>query len=336
MVKHQFLVTGSAGFIGFHLTQRLLSQGHRVVGFDNLNAYYSVALKEARNALLKKNPNYSFVQESLEDKQAIDRVFRDNQFDTVFHLGAQAGVRYSLEKPETYLRSNIDGTFNILEATRHASKKPHLLMASSSSVYGLSTRYPFREDDSADQPVALYGASKRSNELMGHSYAHLFGLRVTMLRFFSVYGPWGRPDMALFKFVDQTLKGQEIEVYNGGDMIRDFTFVDDIVEGILGLDRTRAAHASSAASLPNYDVFNIGCAKPRTLMEFVSAIETSVGKKAKLKMLPFQAGDIYKTVADVSKLQKLTGYQPKVGMEEGVDRFVRWFLEFYGKNGAPI
>lgn len=319
------LITGSAGFIGFHLSQRLLDQGYEVIGFDNLNEYYSVELKQARNQILEKNSRYSFVKANLEDKAALNDIFSRNQFDTVFHLAAQAGVRYSLEKPELYVSSNLTGTLNILEAARFAKKKPHLLLASSSSVYGLSESYPLREDDPADRPVALYGATKRSNELMGHSYAHLFGMRVTMLRFFTVYGPWGRPDMALFKFVKAITNGDEIELYNGGDMIRDFTYIDDIVDGIIGLERSR-----QDSKLPNYDLFNIGCSKPRTLMEFVQAIEKSLGKKAKIKKMPFQAGDIYKTFADVSKIHESSGYSPRVNIEDGVDRFVRWYREFYG------
>jgi UDP-glucuronate 4-epimerase len=319
------LITGSAGFIGFHLSQTLLAQGYEVVGLDNINDYYSVKLKEDRNALLKKNKAYTFVKADLENKPAVLDVFKNHEFETVFHLGAQAGVRYSLEKPEAYISANIDGTLSILEAARFAKKQPHLLMASSSSVYGLSTNYPLREDDHADRPVALYGATKRANELMGHSYAHLFGLRVTMLRFFTVYGPWGRPDMALFKFVKSILAGEEIELYNGGDMIRDFTYVEDIVAGMIGLEKSRLD-----SKQPLYDVFNIGCGSPRTLMEFVRAIEKSVGKPAKLKMMPFQPGDIYKTFADVSKLNAICGYAPKTKIETGIENFVKWYREYYG------
>ncbi|MBI3555405.1 MAG: SDR family NAD(P)-dependent oxidoreductase [Deltaproteobacteria bacterium] len=324
MASKTYLVTGTAGFIGFHLAQKLLDQGHRVVGFDNLNDYYSVALKEARNALLEKREGYTFIKSNLEDKADVVRVFKEHDFATVFHLAAQAGVRYSLEHPEAYITSNIDGTLNILEAARFSKNKPHLLMASSSSVYGLSEKYPLREDDHADRPVALYGATKRANELMGHSYAHLFGLRVTMLRFFTVYGPWGRPDMALFMFVKAILEDKEIEVFNGGDMIRDFTYVADIVEGMLGLDRSRVD-----AKQPLYDCFNIGCANPRTLMEFIQAIEKAVEKKAKMKMMPFQPGDIYKTFADVSKLKNVCGYAPQTNIEDGIKAFVKWYREFY-------
>lgn len=319
------LVTGSAGFIGFHLSQRLLKEGHRVVGFDNLNNYYDPKLKRARNKILSKTGSYTFVKGDLADPKAVNSVFKKYTFDSVFHLAAQTGVRYSLEDPHAYLSSNIDGTLNILEAIRHSKNRPQALLASSGSVYGTSKQYPFSETETADRPATLYGATKRSDELIAHSYAHLFDIKVTLLRFFSVYGPWGRPDMALFLFTDAILKGKKLELYNGGDMIRDFTYVDDIVEGILSLHRTRG-HRDQ----PNYDVFNIGCGDPRPLTEFLSLIEKSLGKKAKIKELPFQAGDIYKTVADVSKLKKLTGYAPQTRVEEGVPRFVKWYREYYG------
>jgi UDP-glucuronate 4-epimerase len=320
-----FLVTGSAGFIGFHLARRLIADGHRVVGYDDLNDYYSVELKRARLELLSRSEQFTFVKAKLEDGDAVREQFDKHEFSTVFHLAAQAGVRYSLEHPEVYIRSNIDGTLNILEAVRRTRRaKPHLLMASSSSVYGLSERYPLREDDPADRPVALYGVTKRSNELMGHSYAHLFGLRVTMLRFFTVYGPWGRPDMALFKFVRAILEDKEIEIYNNGDMVRDFTYVDDIVDGMLGLEKSRLD-----PKLPAYDLFNIGCSHPRTLMEFVRAIEKATGKKARLKNMPFQSGDIYKTHADVSKIRAACGYAPKTEIERGVAEFVKWYRDYH-------
>jgi UDP-glucuronate 4-epimerase len=319
-----YLITGSAGFIGYHLAERLLAQGHRVVGLDNLNDYYSVELKKARNARLEKAGAYAFHLTELADAKAVARIFEKHDFHTVFHLAAQAGVRYSLERPEAYLKSNIDGTLSVLEAARHARKKPQLLMASSSSVYGLSKRHPFREDDPVDTPISLYGVTKRSNELMGHSYAHLFDMRITMLRFFTVYGPWGRPDMALFKFVKAILAGEEIELYNNGEMVRDFTYVGDIVDGILGLAGKR-----QNAQLPAFDLFNIGCANARTLVEFVRAIETSLGRKAKVKYGPLQPGDVPKTYADVSKLTALTGYAPKTQIEDGVERFVKWYQEYY-------
>ena len=324
------LVTGSAGFIGYHLAERLLRSGERVVGLDSLNDYYPVALKEARNARLLAHPGYTFHHKHLEDRDFLADLIRRESFTTVFHLAAQAGVRYSLDNPEAYLRANIDGTLNLLEAARHAAAKPHLLMASSSSVYGASERYPYREDDPADRPLALYGATKRANEMMGHAYSHLFGLRITMLRFFTVYGPWGRPDMALFKFVKAIVEDREIELYNGGDMVRDFTYVDDIVEGILGLDRAR-----QASGQPLFDVFNIGAARPRPLKDFVAAIEASLGKTARVKLMPFQSGDVYKTHADVSRLAALCGYSPRTDVPAGVARFVEWYLGFYGGVGGP-
>ncbi len=327
------LVTGSAGFIGYHLSEKLLELGLDVIGLDNLNDYYSVDLKKARNARLLRHENYRFVQEDLVNSGAILDLFRKNEFSSVFHLAAQAGVRYSLDNPGAYLKSNIDGTLSILEAARdslsHHGKAPNLMLASSSSVYGLSTRYPFREDDPADRPVALYGATKRANELMAHSYTHLFGLRATMLRFFSVYGPWGRPDVALYKFCEQISRDEEIEVYNGGDMIRDFTYVSDIVDGMVALEKRRADEA-----LPPYEIVNIGCSSPRTLMEFIRKIEACMQTAAKIRYLGFQPGDIYKSYADVSKIQRICGYSPKVQMEEGIESFVRWYVDYSSNQSS--
>jgi UDP-glucuronate 4-epimerase len=324
------LVTGSAGFIGSHLARRLLRAGLRVVGVDNLNDYYPVALKEARNALLRAEPGYEFVRADLADKSILRDLLARERFDTVFHLAAQAGVRYSLENPEVYLRSNVDATLNLLEAARFAPHPPHLMLASSSSVYGASTRYPYREDDPADRPLALYGATKRADELMGHAYAHLFGLRVTMLRFFTVYGPWGRPDMALFRFVEAILADREVELFNGGDMVRDFTYIDDIVDGVVALDAAR-----KNGDQPAFDVFNLGAGQPRPLRDFLEAIETSLKRKARVKELPFQSGDVYKTHADTGKLQKLCGYSPRTSIRDGVARFVEWFVTFYPAGGSP-
>ena len=318
------LVTGSAGFIGYHLSERLLRSGIRVVGLDNLNDYYSVSLKEARNARLAAQPGYGFHRRDLGDKGFLHDLLRDNPFDAVFHLAAQAGVRYSLDNPDAYLKSNMDGTLNLLEAARHAPSRPHLVMASSSSVYGASDRYPCREDDPADRPLALYGATKRANELMGHAYAHLFGLRITMLRFFTVYGPWGRPDMALYKFVRAIQDGEEVELYNGGDMVRDFTYVDDVIDGVLALDAARRREGQ-----PLFDVFNIGAEQPRPLLEFLEAIEESLGRKARRRLLPFQSGDVQKTFADSGKLRALCGYSPRTTIREGVARFVAWYLDYH-------
>ncbi len=324
------LVTGSAGFIGYHLASRLLRAGLHVVGVDSLNDYYSVALKEARNARLLAEPGYEFVHADLADKSVLGELLGRGRFATVFHLAAQAGVRYSLENPEAYLRSNVDATLNLLEAARFAALRPHLMLASSSSVYGASTRYPYREDDPADRPLALYGATKRADELMGHVYAHLFGLRVTMLRFFTVYGPWGRPDMALFRFVEAILADREVELYNGGDMVRDFTYVDDIVDGVVALEAARQREDQ-----PAFDVFNLGAGQPRPLRDFLEAIEASVGRKARVKEMPFQDGDVYKTHADTAKARQLCGYAPKTSIREGVARFVEWFRTFYPQSRLP-
>ena len=325
-MSNTYLVTGSAGFIGFHLSQKLLADGHRVIGVDSLNAYYSPELKKARNQILMANPNYQFLHQDLTDKKTVFNLFENFTFDAVFHLAAQAGVRYSLENPDTYIKTNVDVTFYFLEAARHLAPTTLLMIASSSSVYGLSEKYPFQESDAADRPVALYGATKRSTELLAHSYSHLFGLKTTMLRFFSVYGPWGRPDVALFKFVDQIVKGETIEIYNHGNMIRDFTYVDDIVDGIISLNQARTQMKE-----PAFDIFNIGCAHPRTLSEFITTIEKCLGREANKKFLPFQPGDIYKSMADIGKIQSVCNYEPKIQMEIGVSRFVKWYEDYFLK-----
>jgi UDP-glucuronate 4-epimerase len=294
-----------------------------VVGLDNLNDYYDVALKEARNDQLSRHGGYAFTRGDVADQGLLARLLERERPSTVFHLAAQAGVRHSVENPSVYLHSNVDGTLSLLEAARHADRKPHLLMASSSSVYGASDRMPFREDDPADRPLALYGATKRAGELMAHAYAHLFGLRVTMLRFFTVYGPWGRPDMALFKFVKAVVEDRELELYNRGDMVRDFTYVDDVVDGVLGLDAARLEQG------PAYDVFNVGAGQPRPLSDFLAAIERALGKKARVRHLPFQDGDVHKTHADVGKIQERCGYAPRTSIDDGITRFVEWYRGFY-------
>jgi UDP-glucuronate 4-epimerase len=317
-------VTGSAGFIGYHLCARLLESGTRVVGLDNLTDYYDVALKHARNERLAGHSGYEFLHHDVADREFMGALLAREPFTTVFHLAAQAGVRYSVENPAAYIHSNVDGTLSLLEAARHAPVRPHLVIASSSSVYGSSDRYPYREDDPADRPLALYGATKRSGELMGHAYAHLFGLRVTMLRFFTVYGPWGRPDMALYKFVKAVVEDRELELYNGGDMVRDFTYVDDVVDGVLAIEAARRG-----GDQPAFDVFNLGAGQPRPLREFLAAIETALGRKARVKELPFQDGDVHKTHADIAKASGLCGYSPRWSVGEGVGRFVEWYLEFH-------
>lgn len=329
----KYLVTGAAGFIGFHLAGRLCAEGHEVVGIDNLNDYYEVSLKEARLARLGPLPGFRFERLDLADRTAMAELFAREQFERVIHLGAQAGVRYSLDNPFAYADSNITGTLTVLEGCRHHGVQ-HLVYASSSSVYGLNEQMPFKTSDGVDHPVSLYAASKKANELMAHSYSHLYGLPTTGLRFFTVYGPWGRPDMALFKFVRAILKGEPIDIYNQGQLSRDFTHVDDIVEGIVRVaDRPPVGDANwrgqTDASPAPYRLFNIGNGSPVRLLDFVEAIETALGKRAILNMLPMQPGDVLATWADTEALFEATGYRPKVGLTEGVESFVKWYREYY-------
>ncbi len=319
-----YLVTGSAGFIGYHLSERLLKEGNRVIGVDNLNDYYSVNLKLGRNSILKKYSNYEFHQVDISDQTEISKIIHDSQPESIFHLAGQPGVRYSLENPHAYLKSNLLGSLNILEAVRHSKIRPYLFLASSSSVYGLTEQFPFREDHSFDKPVSFYGSTKGSMELMAHSYSHLYGINCSALRFFTVYGPWGRPDMAPFIFVKKILEGKEIEVFNNGDMIRDFTYVSDIVDGTLRLEESR-----KKTGQPLYEVFNIGCSNPRPLGDFIKIVENTLGVKANLKLMPHQPGDVYKTFADVSKLTNYCGYDPKISLEEGISHFATWYKSFY-------
>lgn len=329
----KYLITGAAGFIGFHLAQRLCAEGHEVVGLDNLNDYYEVSLKEARLARLTPLPGFRFERMDLADRNAIAALFAREQFERVIHLGAQAGVRYSLDNPFAYADSNLTGTLTVLEGCRHHGVK-HLVYASSSSVYGLNEQMPFKTSDGVDHPVSLYAASKKANELMAHSYSHLYGLPTTGLRFFTVYGPWGRPDMALFKFVRAILKGEPIDIYNQGQLSRDFTHVDDIVEGIVRVaDRPPVGDAhwqgQTDSSPAPYRLFNIGNGRPVRLLDFVEAIETALGKQAVRNMLPMQPGDVLATWADTESLFEATGYKPKVGLKEGVESFVTWYREYY-------
>lgn len=329
----KYLVTGAAGFIGFHLAGRLCAEGHEVVGIDNLNDYYEVSLKEARLARLGPLPGFRFERLDLADRTAMAELFAREQFERVIHLGAQAGVRYSLDNPFAYADSNLTGTLTVLEGCRHHGVQ-HLVYASSSSVYGLNEQMPFKTSDGVDHPVSLYAASKKANELMAHSYSHLFGLPTTGLRFFTVYGPWGRPDMALFKFVRAILKGEPIDIYNQGQLSRDFTHVDDIVEGIVRVaDRPPVGDANwrgqTDASPAPYRLFNIGNGSPVRLLDFVEAIETALGKRAIRNMLPMQPGDVLATWADTEALFEATGYRPKVGLTEGVESFVKWYREYY-------
>ena len=331
------LITGAAGFIGFGLAARLLDRGDTVYGIDNLNNYYDVNLKKARLERLSSREKFSFEKLDIADRAGMESLFARNKFDAVMNLAAQAGVRYSIENPHAYIESNIVGFCNILEGCRH-SKVGHLVFASSSSVYGANTRLPFSERDNIDHPISLYAATKKANELMAHTYAHLYGLATTGLRFFTVYGPWGRPDMALFKFTKNILEGKAIEVFNNGNMIRDFTYVDDIVEGVVRvMDRPaepdpawNSAAPDPARSRAPYRIYNIGNNKPVQLMRYIEVLERALGKKAQIEMLPMQPGDVPATTADVSALESDIGYRPKTTVEEGVPRFVEWYRRYYG------
>jgi UDP-glucuronate 4-epimerase len=331
------LVTGVAGFIGSRLATRLLDRGDAVFGIDNLNDYYDVALKKARLERLATREKFSFEQLDIADRTGMESLFRRKKFDAVMNLAAQAGVRYSLENPHLYIESNIMGFCNILEGCRHSGVR-HLVYASSSSVYGANTRLPFSEHDNIDHPLSLYAATKKANELMAHTYAHLYGLPCTGLRFFTVYGPWGRPDMALFKFTKNILEGKPIPVFNNGNMVRDFTYVDDIVEGVVRIiDRPAQPDAAWDGKTPDparsrapYRIYNIGNNKPVQLMSYIQVLERSLGKKAQIEMLPMQPGDVPATMADVSALEADIGYRPATTVEEGIPRFVEWYRSYYG------
>ena len=350
----KILVTGTAGFIGYHLAQRLIERGDEVVGLDSVNDYYDPAIKYGRlvetgidkdrieyNKLIasSKHDNYRFIQLNLEDKENVDVLFAEQRFDKVCNLAAQAGVRYSLINPKAYIDANIVGFVNILEACRHHDIQ-HLAYASSSSVYGLNESMPFSTSDNVDHPVSLYAASKKSNELMAHSYSHLFGLPTTGLRFFTVYGPWGRPDMALFLFTKAILEDKPIDVFNHGKMRRDFTYIDDIVEGIVRvIDHPSAGKSGWSGKNPDptcskgpYKIYNIGNSKPVELMDFIEAIEKCLGKQAQKNMMSIQPGDVPATWADVSDLVEDLGYQPNTTVQEGVERFIVWYREYYNIN----
>ncbi len=330
------LVTGAAGFIGSHLSERLLARGDEVLGYDNLNAYYDPTLKEARLARLTPKEGFNFVRGSLEDRAALEAAFDDFEPQRVVNLAAQAGVRYSLENPHAYVDSNITGFLNILEACRHRGIE-HLVYASSSSVYGANRKLPFAVEDSVDHPVSLYAASKKANELMAHTYSHLFNLPTTGLRFFTVYGPWGRPDMALFLFTRKILAGEPIDVFNHGRHTRDFTYIDDIVEGVIRtLDRVPGADPdydplapTPASSLAPYRVYNIGNHQPVELLRYIEVLEECLGRKAEKRLLPLQPGDVPDTYADVEALSRDTGYSPSTPIETGVRRFAEWYRAFY-------
>ncbi|KJF45093.1 NAD-dependent epimerase [Draconibacterium sediminis] len=348
----KILVTGTAGFIGFHLANKLLEQGVEVVGIDNINNYYSTELKYARLAeagisgeaenwhkkvVSTKNPAYSFVRMNLEDREQIDQLFETEKFDMVCNLAAQAGVRYSIENPRAYIDSNIVGFINILEACRHNNIQ-HLVYASSSSVYGNSAKMPLSVDDAVDNPVSLYAATKKSNELMAHTYSHLFGIPTTGLRFFTVYGPWGRPDMAYFSFTKNILAGDAIKIFNHGDLYRDFTYIDDIVEGItkiLNAPPQSSSFPSSQEGCPEggvvapYKVHNIGNSSPVKLLDFIETIEKALGQEAVKEYHDMQPGDVYKTYADVSALENDFGYSPDTPLAEGIGEFVKWYKSYF-------
>ena len=332
----KILLTGAAGFIGMTTTLRLLARGDEVVGLDNLNDYYSVELKKDRLARLTSHPGFRFVQLDVADRPGMEKLFAAERFDRVIHLAAQAGVRYSLVNPHAYIDSNIVGFMNVLEGCRHSQVK-HLVYASSSSVYGGNTRMPFSEHDSVDHPVSMYAATKKANELMAHTYSHLFGLPTTGLRFFTVYGPWGRPDMALFLFTKAILEGRPIDVFNHGKMQRDFTYVDDIVEGVIRvLDRPAEPNPDYVSDTPDpgtsnapYRVFNIGNHNPVQLLDYIGCVEQALGLKAQMNMLPLQDGDVPATYADVDALRDWVGFTPATDIRQGVQRFVDWYRGYY-------
>ena len=332
-----YFVTGVAGFIGFHLSKRLLEEGCTVIGLDNLNNYYDVTLKKARLAIIEKNVRFKFVYADLQDKETLKRVFKENKIDIVVNLAAQAGVRYSITNPDVYIQSNIIGFINILEVCRYNNIE-HLVYASSSSVYGMNVNMPFSVHHNVDHPISLYAATKKSNELMAHTYSHLYRLPTTGLRFFTVYGPWGRPDMALFLFTDALMKDKPIKVFNNGKMKRDFTYIDDIVEGVVRLlnnppkenknwDKEKADPGTSSAP---FKIYNIGNNKPVDLMEFIKTLENKIGKKAKKEFLTLQAGDVPMTYADIDDLIEDVGFRPNTSIDEGVGKFVDWYKEYYG------
>lgn len=329
------LVTGAAGFIGFHLTKRLLALDNKVIGVDNINDYYDVILKNNRLKILEENPDFNFHKMDLSNKEKLNQLFKDRTIDIVINLAAQAGVRYSIENPDSYVNSNLVGFVNILEVCRHNNVK-HLIYASSSSVYGANTNIPFSTKDPVDHPVSLYAATKKSNELMAHTYSHLYNIPTTGLRFFTVYGPWGRPDMAYYSFTKNIIEENTIKVFNNGDMRRDFTYIDDIVEGIvrlldkppihnIGWDR---ANPDSSSSYAPYKIYNIGNNKPIKLMDFINTLEKLIGKKAKVEFLPMQPGDVKETYADIADLHADVGFHPSTTIEEGLAHFVNWYKKY--------
>lgn len=324
-VSKRYLVTGGAGFIGFYLSKALLEKGAEVAGFDNLNDYYEVSLKEERLSILKKYPKYRFVKADLADKETVLSLFEDFAPQIVVNLAAQAGVRYSIDNPDAYIQSNIVGFFHVLEGCRHYPVE-HLVFASSSSVYGSNKKVPFSTEDKVDQPVSLYAATKKADELMAYSYSKLYQIPSTGLRFFTVYGPMGRPDMAYFKFAKKIMADEAIQIYNNGDMLRDFTYIDDVVKGIENILCNPPGQDENSAV---YKIYNIGNNKPVRLMDYIAVLEKSLGKKAKKEYLPMQPGDVYETYADVQELMNDYGFKPSTTIEEGLDKFADWFLKYY-------
>ncbi|MBF2000485.1 MAG: NAD-dependent epimerase [Synechococcales cyanobacterium M58_A2018_015] len=331
------LVTGAAGFIGFHVSQRLLEQGHHVVGIDNLNDYYDVNLKLSRLIRLQSQPQFQFHKLDLADRLGMESLFTTYSPDRVVHLAAQAGVRYSLTNPHTYVDSNLVGFLHVLEGCRQMGVQ-HLVFASSSSVYGANRKLPFSVEDNVDHPISLYAATKKANELMAHTYSHLYGIPTTGLRFFTVYGPWGRPDMATFSFTRSILEGKPIEVYNHGEMKRDFTYIDDVVEGVIQvLDHVpcRDELGDASGSQAPYRIYNIGNHQPVELLRFIEVLETSLGRKAEKNLLPLQPGDVLETYADIEALRRDIQFEPKTPIEVGIPRFVDWYCSYYGVAVNP-
>lgn len=333
----KIFVTGVAGFIGRAYAEKLLEAGHEVYGIDNLNDYYDVGLKKARLKELQKHNSFKFLEADLEDDAAIDKAFADFKPDAVVNMAAQAGVRYSLDNPRAYAASNLTGFLNVLEGCRQYDVK-HLVFASSSSVYGANTKVPFDVQDNVDHPISLYAATKKSNELMAHSYAHLYGIPCSGLRFFTVYGPWGRPDMAYFKFTDAILKGKPIDVYNNGDMKRDFTYIDDVTEGVARLiNHVAAANDDWSGEAPDpssskapYRLYNIGNNNPVQLMDMIKTLENALGKEAVLEMKPMQPGDVYETYANIDALEQAVGFKPSTDLKDGLQKFAEWYQGYYG------
>lgn len=327
-ITKKYLITGGAGFIGFYLSKALLDAGAEVAGLDNLNDYYEVSLKEKRLSVLKEYPNYRFIKADLADKEAVFGLFEEYEPQIVVNLAAQAGVRYSIDNPEAYIQSNIVGFFHILEACRKYPVE-HLVFASSSSVYGGNKKVPFSTEDQVDKPVSLYAATKKSNELMAYSYSKLYGIPLTGLRFFTVYGPMGRPDMAYYKFAKKIMAGEPIQIYNHGDMMRDFTYIDDIVTGIKNILCNPPKQDENGAA---YKIYNIGNNKPEKLMDYIATLEKCLGREAQKEYLPMQPGDVYETYADVQELIDDFGFKPSTTIEEGLGRFAQWFLEYYKED----